>query len=493
MSDGKHYMTHAFHKDSEFHHHHTHSSHSHHRSGAHVFQLDDVSLTIENIVFKKGKLFAKCVPNTVITHCSLSLHEGETLFLIGESGSGKSMLIDLLCATLPENSKLTGNIWFRGKQITQQNLKDNAVGNINYVPQSLNFLDPLYKYECGGKKKYPHELSGGLARQALISASVKKDACVIIADEPTCGLDERSASATLKKLDELKGDRGCLLVVTHDIDLALKHADRIAIFKNGSILEETSVEAFNEGNLKSDYAKKMRNCMPHRASFCKGEIDVKEKIIIDNLSIKLGDKLIIDDMSQTISASDITCFFGDTGSGKSTLCKAIAGWIKPTSGQIETKCLVQYVCQNPFCAFDPKLTIRKSMAAMGCERRNSLWLPWRKNSEQPMAAIGENRGKTCENISSEAMAAMGVKEELLDRKPSELSGGELQKFAILRALSANPDFLILDEATSMLDVVSQKEIFDSVLKMRTRLKFGLIFVTHDKDLCKKIADRVIYF
>lgn len=82
---------------------------------------------------------------------------------------------------------------------------------------------------------------------------------------------------------------------------------------------------------------------------------------------------------------------------------------------------------------------------------------------------------------------------LLDRKPAELSGGELQKFAIMRAISGSPSFLILDEATSMLDVVSQKEIFDFVLQKREELACGLIFVTHDAQLCKKLADKVIYF
>ncbi len=463
-------MTHAFHKDQEFHHHHHHSSGSHHECGAHVFQLEEVSVTIQNTYFKKSRLFAKSMSDTVVDNCNLSLHEGETLFLIGESGSGKSMMLDIFCGSLPKNARLDGNVWFRGKKIEFKNLRKNAQENINFIPQSIKSLDPLAKYECKGKKRYPHELSGGLCRQALISDSIKKGASITVADEPTEGLDEKSALEIMRKLISCKGEKGCLLVITHDVDLAIKHADRIAILKKGRIVEETSTKAFCDGKMNNEYALKISKCLPSRITFKKEEIETGKQIIIDNLSIKFDDKDVIEKMSDVISSDEITCFFGETGSGKSTLCKAIARWLKPTPGKIKIDGSVQYVCQNPFDAFNPKLTIRKSMATIG---------------KKPCSA--------CDDLLNDAMAVMSVDDRLLDRLPSELSGGELQKFAILRSLVALPDFLILDEATSMLDVVSQKEIFDFVLKIQPSLKFGLIFVTHDRDLCEKISDRVIRF
>ena len=448
-------MTHGYHITNETHHHHSHTENSQHNHGCHVFQLEDVSVSIENKVYRKRKIFPEIVSTVVLNNCNLSLHEGEILFLIGESGSGKSMLVSLLTGTLPKNSNVAGKIWLSGEEV------QNRVQNISYVPQSLKSLDPLVKYSYQKNEHYPHEMSGGMCRIALIEDSIARGSKVVIADEPTEGLDAKKSQEVMGKLIEGKGGDGCLLVITHDLSLALKYADRLAIFKDGTIVEETSAKSFKDGNLEHDFAKRMWECMPEKVSFPKSEIQSSKQIIIDNLSVKFGDKCVVKGMSYTINASDITCFFGDTGSGKSTLCKTIAGWTKPTEGSVCAPHNVQYIPQNPFDSFDPKLTIRKSMVAIDAQ--------------------------------ASLMAAMNVSGELLDRKPTDLSGGELQRFAIMRAISASPDFLILDEATSMLDVVTQKEILDFVLQKRKKLSFGLIFVTHDEHLCKKLADKVILF
>ena len=438
-------MKHPDHVNNEFHHHHNHSKSSQHNHGCHVFQLEDVSVSIEKKVYRKRRHFPEMVSTDVLHYCNLSLHEGEIVFLIGESGSGKTMLVNLLTDTLPEGSHVKGKIWFQGEEAK------NVAQDVSFVPQSLKSLDPLAKYSYNGKRCYPHEMSGGMCRIALIDDSIQTTTKVVIADEPTEGLDDKKSQDVMNKLIEAKGENGCLLIITHDLNLALKYADRLAIFKDGTIIEETSAARFQEGDVSHSFAKQMWRCMPERVNFSKKAIDSQEEIIIDNLSVKFGNKTVLKAMSDTIKANEISCFFGDTGSGKSTLCKTLAGWIKPTEGGIIAPNNIQYIPQNPFDSFDPKLTIRKSMAAM--------------RAPSP----------------------------LLDRKPAELSGGELQKFAIMRAISAKPSFLILDEATSMLDVVTQKEILDFVLEKRKELGFGLVFVTHDEHLCEKLADKVIRF
>lgn len=450
-------MSEQFHINDECHHHHSHSNISIHEHGHHVFQLEDVSVSIENSVFKKNRLFSQIVSTNVLENCNLSLHSGETLFLIGESGSGKSMLMNVLTGTLPANANMHGKVWFEGEEVSQNELYNNAIKNFNYVPQSLMSLDPTRKYALDENKYYPHEMSGGMKRLALIEEICHSEAKITIADEPTEGLDENRAKAVLQRLSEAKGIGGCLLVVTHDVELALKYGDRIAIFKDGSIVEETSTSSFLKGELKDEFTKKMSGCLPAKANFTKTKISSEKEIVISDMSVKFADKIVINSMSETLCADEITCLFGETGSGKSTFCKAIAGWIKPCDGHIDSNANVQYIPQNPFDGFNPKLTIRKSL--------------------------------NCRNIDPNIHA----NEKLLDRKPFELSGGELQRFAIVRALSQRPDFLILDESTSMLDVVSQKEILDDILKQREEMQFGLIVVTHDKNLMSSLADRVIYF
>ena len=227
----------------------------------------------------------------VITNLDIDLYEGEILAVVGSSGSGKSLLAHAILGILPDNATTEGNIIYKGKTLTLKDKEKLRGREIVFIPQSVNFLDPLMKVskqvkisienkekankrqryifnKYGLDKKvdnlYPFELSGGMARKVLLSTALVSDCKVIIADEPTPGLDEKSLNEALKDFRNI-ADSGCaILMITHDIEAALKIADKIAVFYAGTTLEIANVNEFKgDGkNLRHPYSKALFNALP---------------------------------------------------------------------------------------------------------------------------------------------------------------------------------------------------------------------------------------
>ena len=206
----------------------------------------------------------------VIHELSINVKKGEIVAVVGSSGSGKSLLAHAIMGILPGNSNIKGDIKFYGENLTEKRLKKLRGKDISFIPQSVEFLDPLmkigkqvigingsekkrkeifkkYDLEDNVEDKYPFQLSGGMARRVLIATAVMNDAKLIIADEPTPGLNIELAMDTLKHFRDI-ADNGCgILLITHDVDLALNVADRIAVFYSGTIVEIAKVDDFIKG------------------------------------------------------------------------------------------------------------------------------------------------------------------------------------------------------------------------------------------------------
>ncbi|SEF75850.1 peptide/nickel transport system ATP-binding protein [Butyrivibrio sp. Su6] len=223
----------------------------------------------------------------VIHSLSLDVKEGEILAVVGSSGSGKSILASAVLDLLPKNAVVSGKITYNGKPLSMQATPDLYGKEISFIPQSVDYLDPLMKvgkqvqgvkgskarqeelfekYRLGRdtEKKYPFQLSGGMARRVLISGAVMGDPKLIIADEPTPGLDLELAMETLKHFRTLADQGTGILMITHDIDLALNVADRIAVFYAGTIVEIASTKDFLSGRdaLRHPYTKALYDALP---------------------------------------------------------------------------------------------------------------------------------------------------------------------------------------------------------------------------------------
>lgn len=226
----------------------------------------------------------------VISNLTLDVRPGEIVAIAGSSGSGKSLLAHAVMGLLPENASISGEISYKGKVLSQKEKEALRGKEMALVPQSVSYLDPLMKVgtQVRGRKAdkeiikaqreifrrfhldekteqlYPFQLSGGMARRVLVSTAVLSGAEVIIADEPTPGLDLEMALEALKIFRELSDEGKAVILITHDIDLAFHIADRIAVFYAGTTVEIAAAKDFLEGvdALRHPYSKALWKPLP---------------------------------------------------------------------------------------------------------------------------------------------------------------------------------------------------------------------------------------
>lgn len=266
---------HGDHSQGESHHHHNHAPTSRHVRGHHLLQVSNLSVGFRMYDIDAPFLSAAQRMANVIDDLSISVHSGEIVAVVGASGSGKTLLADSVMGLFEPNAAVYGEVWFDGERMDGAALTfvRGRAGGISLVPQSVSHLDPLmrvgkqvegfgkrgsreqrqerrrslferYGFDEGVAQLYPHELSGGMARRVLLCCALMDDPKLIIADEPTPGLDLDLAVAALDDFRAFSDEGGGVLLITHDIELALRVADRVAVFKDGTVVEETAVGNF---------------------------------------------------------------------------------------------------------------------------------------------------------------------------------------------------------------------------------------------------------
>lgn len=234
----------------------------------------------------------------VIRSLSLSVHEGEIVAVVGASGSGKTLLADAVLGLFEPNALVRGRIWFDGAPMDAAALAAARGRGIALVPQSVASLDPLMRVgrqvegaPCGRgaarradaarrrarrrelfaryglseevARCYPHELSGGMARRVLLCCALMASPKLIIADEPTPGLDLPLAVAALADFRAFADAGGGVVLITHDIELALTVADRVAVFRDGTVVEETAVASFaSPDTLAHPFSRQLWHALP---------------------------------------------------------------------------------------------------------------------------------------------------------------------------------------------------------------------------------------
>lgn len=250
-------------------------------------------LEVENlsVSFKQYKAGFKQIHNQVISSLNITLEAGEILAIVGASGSGKSLLAHAILGILPSNARTSGTIKYEGEILTPARQKALRGKEIAIVPQSVSFLDPLmrvgkqvrtsvngsedattvqrkvferYHLRKEAETMYPFQLSGGMARRVLLSTAMVSGAKVIIADEPTPGLDPVVMKEALQNIREFADNGSAVMFITHDIESALQIADKIAVFYSGTTVEIAPVENFtNQGEaLRHPYTRALWRALP---------------------------------------------------------------------------------------------------------------------------------------------------------------------------------------------------------------------------------------
>lgn len=296
---------HAAHGAAEMHHHHSHGPHQHHLGGHHLLQVEGLTVSFRMYEDAPGgglRAFVTAPQKTVdaVHDLSISVHAGEVVAVVGASGSGKTLLADAILGLFQPNALVSGRIWFDGEPQTAESLQALRGHGISFVPQSVDSLDPLMRvgkqvrgfrrgdrterarkqrelfarYGLGPEveRLYPFQLSGGMARRVLLCCALMDDPRLIIADEPTPGLDDALAQQAMADLRDFANAGRGVMLITHDIELALRTADRIAVFKDGTVVEETSVEAFaSPDGLRHPFSRALWHALPEHGFTTDGE------------------------------------------------------------------------------------------------------------------------------------------------------------------------------------------------------------------------------
>lgn len=431
---------------------------------------------------------------------NLEVPEGKIVAIVGASGSGKSLLAHGIVGILPENAFESGEILYKNKNLNE-NRKALLDSEISFIPQSINYLDPLMKVGeqvkrlINGenkeeildnifkkfdlppevKEKYPFQISGGMARRILIACAVVRKPKLIIADEPTPGLDKDLLDEVLKYFKDLKQQGISILMITHDLQAAKELADSIAIFYDGKTIVTVQRKDFLNNNIKNEYAKSLFEHLPENKF-----IDIPQEKSDKKIScLKIKDlsygynknKILFKGLNEAFYSNEVVGICGVSGFGKSTLAKLLTGYIKPLTGEIllDEKVIpsegynpIQLIYQHPEKSLDNLWKLEKSL------------------------------NEFCE-VPDSAKDDMKIKEIWLNRYPHEISGGEMQRFCIARVLNEKTRFLVADEMTTMFDSINQAEIWKETLKFTRKNNVGVIVISHDRELLNRICDRIIEF
>ena len=182
-----------------------------------------------------------------------------------------------------------------------------------------------------------------------------------------------------------------------------------------------------------------------------------------------GGKKIVDGFSMSVESHERVGLLAPSGFGKTTLCQLLAGYLKPDAGEVlldgrplpgKGVCPVQMIWQHPEKVVNPRLKMGVTLSEGG-------------------------------DIDSRILDGLGIERDWMNRYPGELSGGEMQRFCIARALGPSTRFIIADEISTMLDLITQSQIWNFMLEEVRERKIGLLAVTHSDALMRRVADRVI--
>jgi microcin C transport system ATP-binding protein len=472
----------------------------------------------------------------VVNEVSFNVDRGETLALVGESGSGKSMTALSLLHLLPPGGVASGRVVLDGQTIVGapdhklRRLRGGVAGMVFQEPMtSLNPLQRIGKQigeafalhnplpprkqrkriiELLGHAgfsdaehrldAFPHQLSGGQRQRVMIAMALANDPALLIADEPTTALDVTIQAQILKLLAAEKAERGlALLLITHDLSIVRRFADRVCVMKAGRIVETGRVaEVFEVPT--HPYTKMLLCAEPQgRPQAVRRDAptllqarDVRVHFPIRRglLRRTIGYVKAVNGVSIRVRAGETVGLVGESGSGKSTMGFA-AIRLQPAEGEIRfegkdltaldarslrrLRARMQIVFQDPFGSLSPRLTIGDIIA-------EGLAV------HEPRLSDADRRRRV-----AQALDEVGMPTDATDHYPHEFSGGQRQRVAIARAIVLKPDFLVLDEPTSALDMSVQAQIVDLLRRLQQDHDLGYLFISHDLRVVRALAHRVV--
>ncbi|MBQ7413434.1 MAG: ABC transporter ATP-binding protein [Alphaproteobacteria bacterium] len=432
---------------------------------------------------------------------SLAVKEGEFVGLVGSSGSGKSTLA-LAILRLQAEARMTGRILFRRQDLMK--LSEEELNRIRGSRIAMIFQEPMLslnplhtagrqimevlKYHTKSATKerviellnlvelqdvdriygaYPHELSGGQRQRVMIAMALAGNPDLLIADEPTTALDVTVQAQILDLLKSLqKKLKLSILFITHDLDIIRRLADRVYVMKFGRIIATRLREP--------EKIVKIRHKPPS---------DRTPSLIVKNLTVAYDNIVAVRDASFQLYPARTVGLVGESGSGKSTVAKALVRLV-PAMGQVilngrdfltlkghdllEARSRIQMVFQDAASSLNPRLPVGKLLAE-----------GWQLHHQGDATAAVEK-----------ALKAVGLRPDMVNRYPHELSGGQKTRVALARILILKPSVLILDEVTSSLDIDTQNQLMTLLVDLQKQYNLSYLFISHDMKAVRRMSDWV---
>ncbi|WP_127752802.1 ABC transporter ATP-binding protein [Devosia sp. 1566] len=465
----------------------------------------------------------------VVKNVSFALEPGERFGIIGESGSGKTLTALGITGLLPIGATLTGTIHLDGTPLPtaerpMARLRGKRFGMVFQEPMTA--LNPLMRIgrqieeavelneantsaatavpqllaEVGllpeHARRYPHQLSGGQRQRAMIAMALASEPDLLIADEPTSALDLVTQRRVLELIAQICERRHmALLFISHDLKAVAALCSRVMVMHRGVVVEQGTTGAVL-GAPQQDYTRRLVAASrldvvgPNRAPLGETLLEVAavSRDYRGNGLWPWAAKPLraLHEVSFTLRSGECLALVGPSGCGKTTLARIIAGLDSASDGEVRLggkpyhgrdlpralRADISLVFQDPFGSFNPHLTIGQSVGE-----------PLRLRPELGLVQRTERL--------HEAITAVGLSPEMLERYPHEFSGGQRQRLAIARALVTRPKLLVLDEPVSALDVSVRGEVLNLLARLQAEFGLTYLLISHDLDMVRAMADRVM--
>lgn len=484
--------------------------------------------------------YAGASDRPAVSSASLRVEAGQTTALVGESGSGKSSIALAVMGLLdPRSAKVSGRAVLRVEsgetryelgsrggrdgdglrrgragmvfqeptlalhptkrvgaqiaealQLSQQAATASARDEAVELLRLVGIVHPERRADG-----FPHELSGGMAQRVMIAMALARDPAVLIADEPTTSLDATIEVQILDLIEDLQRRRQMgVLLISHDLVLVGRRAQYVYVCHQGKIVEDGSAEQVINSP-RHDYTQSLvrdaRQERSRKVTVHNRETGDQLLLEVKGLSVEYtgsgGTVRAVDGVNFVVERGQTLGLAGESGCGKSTLARAILRLVEPRSGRVifddqdvwaakgealrGLRRRMQMVFQNATGSLNPRMTVGRNVV-------------------EPLLAQGLIPRREWRSVARELLDRVGLPDEVIERRPAELSAGQRQRVAIARAIGPKPQLVICDEPVSSLDATVQARILDLLLQLQAQMNLSYVFISHDLRVVRRMADVV---
>lgn len=431
-------------------------------------------------------LTVRIAQRDLVADVSFCLTAGSITALVGASGSGKTTTALALLGEKPAGATVTGDVRIDGPVGYMPQQPSSALNPVRrtgavlreiarlHVPRKQvrqRILEALQQAQLpdGAQllRRYPHQLSGGQQQRVVLAHALIGRPKVLIADEPTTGQDALIRAGLIDELRSVAQQGIAILLLSHDLELVRSLADHVLVMNHGTIVE-------------TELPTSPPSASPPPPRLPAARLLEVRRLVAGHRRVET-----LHEVSLTIDAGDTVAVIGRSGSGKTTLARCIAGLHPYRKGELllgttqlspllrrrsrEQLARIQYVHQDARASFNEFVPVADQVA----------------RTAERLRGRSDSRRRALDQ-----MAQLGISEATASRLPASLSGGELQRAALVRALLAEPDLLICDEITSGLDTVVQAELIAVLRKLQETTGCALVAITHDFTVVAEVASRV---